>query len=141
MSSPRIENLSGIRTADKQLNSPFRFNRMVEKGIHLLRNWNGPLTAELSRTPGKFGLGQVPEKLAPDKITNLICGYCSTGCNLQAHQKGDAAINLTADTGYPVNLGMGCPKGWEALAPLTAQNRATKPLLDGKEIWKEKFIA
>ncbi|HEX4998813.1 MAG TPA: molybdopterin oxidoreductase family protein, partial [Terriglobia bacterium] len=30
---------------------------------------------------------------------------------------------------YPVNLGMACPKGWEALAPLSASDRGTTPLL------------
>src|SRR5207248_4914857 len=30
---------------------------------------------------------------------------------------------------YPVNLGMACPKGWEALTPLAADDRGTTPLL------------
>src|SRR5215217_2155445 len=38
-------------------------------------------------------------------------------------------MNLTPNTDYPVNLGMACPKGWEALTPLAAQDRATSPLL------------
>src|SRR5690606_38577935 len=29
----------------------------------------------------------------------------------------------------PVNLGMACPKGWDALTPLAAPDRATTPLL------------
>ncbi len=37
-------------------------------------------------------------------------------------------MNLTPTTDYPVNLGMACPKGWEALAPLAADDRATTPL-------------
>ena len=134
MSAPTINNLSRLCTTDREPVPLSKFDRMLKKGVHLLRSWNGPLTEELARTPGRFGLGQVPEKLAPDKITNLVCGYCSTGCNLRAHQKGDAPVNLTADTNYPVNLGMGCPKGWEALTPLTATNRATSPLLDGETI-------
>src|SRR5262249_25202815 len=39
------------------------------------------------------------------------------------------AINLSAEDQYPVNLGMACPKGWEALTPLRAPDRATRPLL------------
>ena len=31
-----------------------------------LRQWTGPLTADLVRTPGAFGLGQVPARLVPD---------------------------------------------------------------------------
>jgi len=32
-----------------------------------------------------------------------------------------------------VNLGMACPKGWEALTPLSAPDRATTPLLRGAQ--------
>jgi len=38
-------------------------------------------------------------------------------------------INLTPTLNYPVNLGEACPKGWEALTPLKAYDRATKPLM------------
>lgn len=95
----------------------------------LIRQWQGPLTEELVRTPGRFGLGQVPERLTPDDTTTMVCGFCSTGCGLKVHLKDGRAINLSADTDYPVNLGMACPKGWEALTPLSASDRATTPLL------------
>ena len=48
------------------------------------------------------------------------------------HLKNGVAINLSPDTTYPVNLGMACPKGWEALAPLASKDRATTPLLRGE---------
>jgi len=99
----------------------------------LLREWTGPLTAELVRTPGKFGLGQVPGRLEPDATTTMVCGFCSTGCGLKIHMKDNRAINLSADTDYPVNLGMACPKGWEALTPLAAPDRATTPLLRNQQ--------
>src|ERR1043166_4994631 len=60
---------------------------------------------------------------------NTVCGFCSTGCGLQVHLRQGHAINLTAAPEYPVNLGMACPKGWEALTPLRAVDRATTPLL------------
>src|SRR3954462_5973003 len=97
--------------------------------LDALRRFDGPLTHELVRLPGKFGLGQVPERLRPDSATTLVCGYCSTGCGLKAHLRQGEAVNLSADAHYPVNLGMACPKGWEALAPLSAADRATMPLL------------
>lgn len=101
-----------------------------------LRAWRGPLTEELVREPGKFGLGQVPARLKPDATTTVVCGFCSTGCGLNIQLRDGAAINLSADTEYPVNLGMACPKGWEALTPLAAPDRGTTPLLretrDGK---------
>jgi len=95
----------------------------------LLRQWHGPLTSELVLKPGKFGLGKVPEKFTPDATTTMTCGFCSTGCGLKIHLKNGEAINLSADTDYPVNLGMACPKGWEALTPLDAADRGTTPLL------------
>jgi assimilatory nitrate reductase catalytic subunit len=95
----------------------------------LLLNREGPLTRDLLLTPGEFGLGKVPLRLKPDATTNMVCGYCSTGCGLNIHLKQNQAINLTPTTDYPVNLGMACPKGWESLAPLRADDRATHPLL------------
>ena len=78
--------------------------------------------------PG-FGLGQVPARLAPDRTVSTICGFCSTGCSLDVHVRDSRPVNLTPTVDYPVNLGMACPKGWEALTPLAAADRATRPLL------------
>src|SRR5690606_26331098 len=40
----------------------------------------------------------------------------------------------TPSVDYPVNSGMACPKGWEALAVSSASDRGTTPLLrDGSE--------
>ncbi|MCU1484526.1 MAG: narB2 [Actinomycetia bacterium] len=94
-----------------------------------LRKKAGPLTQELVRTPGGFGLGQVPANRKPDATASMVCGYCSTGCSLDVHLRDGKAVNITPTTAYPVNLGMACPKGWEALTPLGASDRATTPLL------------
>ena len=45
----------------------------------LFFNRAGTLTRQLLRQPGKYGLGQVPERLAPDRTTTLTCGFCATG--------------------------------------------------------------
>lgn len=95
----------------------------------LIHQRTGPLTRELLLEPGGFGLGKVPERITPDATTTSVCGYCSTGCNLNIHLKDGQAVNLTPTVGYPVNLGMACPKGWEALTVLDSPNRATTPLL------------
>ncbi len=95
----------------------------------LFHRRHGPITEDLVLQPGNFGLGQIPARLQPDATTTLVCGFCSTGCGLKAHLREGSAINLTPDPDYPVNLGMACPKGWEALAPLDAPDRATTPLL------------
>jgi len=98
-------------------------------GMSLLRQRTGPLTRELVQVPGGFGLGQVPDRLQPDATANLVCGFCSTGCGLKIHLQNGEAVSLSPLTGYPVNLGMACPKGWEALTVLDAPDRATVPLL------------
>lgn len=96
----------------------------------LLREWTGPLTNDLVQHPGDFGLGQLPRRLEVAGTTTSICGFCGTGCQLEIHlNRAGEAINLSASTEYPVNLGMACPKGWESLIPLLATDRGTTPLL------------
>ena len=94
----------------------------------MLRQRDGHLTRDLLRTPGGFGLGQVPARLKPDATADIVCGYCSTGCSLTVHLKDGEAVGLTPAQTYPVNRGVACPKGWEALAVLAAPDRATTPL-------------
>jgi assimilatory nitrate reductase catalytic subunit len=99
---------------------PFPFERMFD----------GPMTEAMLLQPAKFGLGMVPKQKQPVATTNMVCGFCSTGCSLNVHLDDQhQAINLTPTTDYPVNTGMACPKGWEALAPLTSGDRGTTPLL------------
>ncbi len=90
---------------------------------------NGPLMRELLLVPGAFGLGHIPERSKPDATARTICGYCSTGCSLDVHLKDNVAVGLSPTVDYPVNLGMACPKGWEALSVLQSPDRATTPLL------------
>jgi assimilatory nitrate reductase catalytic subunit len=97
----------------------------------LIHQRDGRLTRELRLVPGPFGLGKIPEKCWPDATTTMTCGYCSTGCGLNIHLKDGRAVGLTPATDYPVNLGMACPKGWEALTVLDAPDRATTPMLRG----------
>jgi assimilatory nitrate reductase catalytic subunit len=104
-------------------------NSVASKIAPLLRQWHGPLTQELVQRPGEFGLGKVPARLQPNDTTTIVCGYCSTGCGLNVHLLDGKAINLSAAADYPVNLGMACPKGWEALTPLASPDRATTPLV------------
>ena len=94
-----------------------------------LRRQDGPRTAELSRERGGFGLGQVPVRIAPERTTSMVCGFCSTGCSLDVHLVDGQAVNLTPTVDHPVNLGMACPKGWESLAPMEAPDRASTPMI------------
>ncbi len=95
----------------------------------LLKQKTGPLTAELLLRPNDFGLGKLPRNLETDGTASSVCGFCSTGCQLNLHLHQGEAVGLTPSTDYPVNLGMACPKGWEALAVLDSPDRATAPLL------------
>jgi len=108
--------------------------RLKDVALDQLVRRDGPLTRELLQEPGKFGLGRLPSKLHPEQTTTMVCGFCSTGCGLEVLLKDGEAIGLTPTTAYPVNLGMACPKGWEALKPLRGPGRATAPLVrrDGK---------
>ncbi len=95
-----------------------------------LKQHTGPLTRDLVQEPGNFGLGKIPSRLKPSSTVTSICGYCATGCQLKIHlDENGEAINLSPQAGYPVNLGMACPKGWQALDPLASPDRATMPLL------------
>ncbi|MGJ8678140.1 MAG: molybdopterin oxidoreductase family protein [Akkermansiaceae bacterium] len=105
-------------------------NQLLDKlPIPPIREWSGAKTEELVRKPGGFGLGQVPELYAPDATTSMICGFCATGCSVDVHLKDGVATNVTPTAKYPVNIGMACPKGWEALTPLFAKDRATTPMI------------
>ena len=73
------------------------------------RVFDGPLTQEMLLEPAKFGLGLLPERKQPDATTNMVCGFCSTGCSLNIHLQDGQAINLSPAVDYPVNTGMACP--------------------------------
>jgi len=115
----------------------------------LLHQRSGPLTSELLLRPADFGLGKLPRNLETDATTTSVCGFCSTGCQLKLHLHKGQAVGVTPSSNYPVNLGMACPKGWEALSVLDSDERATTPLLNGDKItwpkaaktFSEKFKA
>jgi len=102
----------------------------MKSPVELLRpRKDGPLTDRLRRERPGFGLPQIPAGRTPTATTRLTCGFCSTGCGLDVHLHDGEAVGLTPSNDHPVNLGMACPKGWEALTPLAASDRATTPLL------------
>jgi assimilatory nitrate reductase catalytic subunit len=106
---------------------------MLHRAAALVRARDGRLTRELRQAPGGFGLGQLPANKLPDATTDVVCGFCSTGCGLTIHLREGQAVNLTPTTEHPVNLGTACPKGWEALSVLDAPDRATVPLRKTKD--------
>lgn len=99
----------------------------------LIQAKTGKMTRELLLHPGQHGLGMTHATLSADTTTTATCGYCSTGCGLRIHVRDGEAVGLTPETNYPVNLGMACPKGWEALRVLDSDDRATAPLVRGAD--------
>lgn len=93
---------------------------------------DGPLTDELRLASNELGLGMLPTGAQPDAVTQSICGFCSTGCSLNVHTRDQQPVGISPTRAYPVNQGMACPKGWEALSVLGASDRAVKPLLRGE---------
>jgi anaerobic selenocysteine-containing dehydrogenase len=104
-------------------------DRARKAGRDLLVRRDGPYTRELLQEPAKYGLGRMPARIAPDQTTTMVCGFCSTGCGLEILLKNGEPVGLKPTAAYPVNLGMACPKGWEALTPLRGPGRATTPLI------------
>lgn len=102
---------------------------LFDRSLSFLIDRHGKLTKEIELVPGDFGLGLMPQKLKPDAVSSMVCGFCSTGCSLDVHLKNGNAVALTPSQNYPVNQGMACPKGWESLTVLDAEDRATSPLL------------
>ncbi|MCA9138925.1 MAG: molybdopterin-dependent oxidoreductase, partial [Planctomycetales bacterium] len=99
----------------------------------ILQARTGKMTRELLLNPGEHGLGMTPESLQAESTTVAACGYCATGCGLRLHVRDGQAVGLTPETEYPVNLGMACPKGWEALEVLDSDDRACYPTLRDSE--------
>ena len=97
---------------------PKKFNDLIYQKT-------GPLTEELALAASPLGV--LPKRLLPQQSVRMVCGFCSTGCSLDVHIKDGAAVNVTPTKDYPVNTGEACPKGWEALTPLKAPDRATRP--------------
>ena len=95
----------------------------------LFRVFDGPNTSELAQHPAPFGLPRLPASAMPTSTAKMVCGFCSTGCGLTVHLQDSKPVGLSPTTEYPVNLGMACPKGWEALSVLNSSDRATTPLL------------
>jgi anaerobic selenocysteine-containing dehydrogenase len=121
------------------------FDRLGKVSRELLVRHDGPLTRDLLLEPAKFGLGRLPKGLQADQTATMVCGFCSTGCGLEILLRDGQAVGLAPATEYPVNLGMACPKGWEALTPLQGPGRATTPLVrkKGKLVpasWEEAVV-
>ncbi|TWT89329.1 molybdopterin oxidoreductase family protein [Stieleria varia] len=130
--SPKADAPVGQRSETKSLTNAQDSRSKRFQLPTVLQARSGPMTRELVLEPGRHGLGMTPQSLQADTTTTATCGFCSTGCGLRLHIRDGKAVGLTPETNYPVNLGMACPKGWEALRVLDSEDRATEPLLRSK---------
>ena len=94
----------------------------------VLHSRAGTLAEDLLLDRSRFAVGSLPAGLQPERTTTLVCGGCAVGCGLDVRLGGGEGLDLRPSPDYPVNLGVACAKGWNALAPLRASERATVPL-------------
>lgn len=64
--------------------------------------------------------------------TTTICPYCSVGCGIIVHSRGNQVINTEGDPDHPINRGTLCPKGASVYQLRDNQARVTEPLYRGK---------
>ena len=94
--------------------------------VHVPLLSKGQFTGDLV---ADYSIDVLLRHFVPTEVTRMTCGFCATGCSLDVHLRDGVAIGLTPTPDHPVNLGMACPKGWEALSVLKSDDRATTPLL------------
>jgi hypothetical protein len=85
-------------------------SQTTSKLLRLLYDPSGPLTRELLLNPSAFGLSGQVDAHAADAVVKSVCGYCSTGCNLNIHMQNGEAVSLSPATNYPVNHRHGVPQ-------------------------------
>ncbi len=102
---------------------------MIKRIKDIFYQEDGRFTEELRLKDSPLSQAKLPAAKLPDGIHKMVCGFCATGCSLDVHIKAGEAINVTPNSAYPVNIGEACPKGWEALTPLKADDRAVVPQL------------
>ncbi|SNR94402.1 formate dehydrogenase major subunit [Anaerovirgula multivorans] len=79
------------------------------------------------------------------KITTTVCGYCSVGCNINIHAKGDMLVKSVPERESKVNEGLACVKGKFGFDIGQQGERISKPLVrkEGKlqEVsWEEALL-
>jgi len=73
--------------------------------------------------------GWVSSSRAADRWVPTTCGYCSVGCGILIGVKENRAVAVRGNPKHPVNRGKLCPKGLSEHHTISAETRATKPLL------------
>jgi predicted molibdopterin-dependent oxidoreductase YjgC len=103
-------------------------HRLLERVDSLILQRDGKLTQDLVLHPADFGLGNLPARLKPQAVVDMVCGFCSTGCSLRIHRKDGEAINLSPTTDFVTNT----VRAGHLFIPMhySAANELTLPAFD-----------
>ena len=74
-------------------------------------------------------LGYTALAKSADTWVSTTCGYCSVGCGMQIGVREGKAVSVRGNPAHPVNRGKLCPKGLAEHYAISAEGRATHPLL------------
>ena len=74
-------------------------------------------------------LGYTSLAKSADTWVSTTCGYCSVGCGMQIGVRDGKAVSVRGNPEHPVNRGKLCPKGLAEHYAISAEGRATHPML------------
>lgn len=126
------------------------FDAMIEPAFHLpLKESNCISCGQcISVCP----TGALQENLSIEKsvplntqITSTICSYCSVGCNIDIHTKGDMMVKSIPNKNSPVDEGLLCVKGRFGFDIMQRNKRILQPMIrkEGKLVevsWEEALL-
>ncbi|XOZ32953.1 molybdopterin-dependent oxidoreductase [Halomonadaceae bacterium KBTZ08] len=69
------------------------------------------------------------------------CPYCGVGCGVEANAEGDGLAPVRGDPDHPANAGRLCVKGSALHETLGAQDRLTRPRIQGRDTDWQQAIA
>jgi formate dehydrogenase major subunit len=78
-------------------------------------------------------------KLKDAREVTTACNFCSCGCGMICHVRGDTLVHLEGDPDHVVNRGALCSKGSAMIAPHASERRLKVPLrrAPGSDRWEE----
>ena len=72
-----------MSTPENPSSEPSERTGLAAAASRIVRQFEGPLTRQLLREPGGFGLGQVPKRLKPDATRDRSVEFFAIGLGLK----------------------------------------------------------
>ncbi len=94
----------------------------------------------LGRDPGLVEAAE-ELKLHYAREVTTICAYCSGGCGVIAHVRGDQVINMEGDPDHPINRGHLCAKGMALLNLRTIADRDGRHIPNPNRLQRVRYRA